>query len=347
MKKFIFSLILIIGSFMILNQNVNAEEYNVTLSGMQNNFNNNVVGWYTTFTRKGVFYTDTFSTTTTNSVQFYFDSFSNANPNVSYGLVSGLVYFNNGGNDIVKPYQLVAVRLNSGNDRYNSCTFSRYTDNIEIYQDLSTSTNVPMNDVYNFTCYMNTNINYNNIELVINQDYATSDNNYVQKSCRYGISTKLTIDYFFNDNSNVVSAINNNTQVQQDVKNNTKETNDLIKNDNVDGASSSANTWNSKNASNGVITQLLTLPITLLNAIVIGIQTSCSSFNLGNLFGTDIVFPCINLSNLIGSTLFTTIDLLISGFMIYNISKKLIKIFNDFTNLKSNQIDEIYGGGSN
>lgn len=138
----------------------------------------------------------------------------------------------------------------------------------------------------------------------------------------------------------------NNTTIQN-IQTNTQNINDSINDSTIDSsnASSSANTWNSKNATNGTITQLLTLPITLLQAIVNGISTSCSSFSLGSLFGTNITLPCINLSNLIGSGLYSTIDILFSGFMILAIGKKFIKIFNDFTNLKSNQIDELYGGG--
>ena len=34
------------------------------------------------------------------------------------------------------------------------------------------------------------------------------------------------------------------------------------------------------------------------------------------------------------------------GFMIFAISKKLVRIFNDFTNLRDHQIDELYGGGA-
>ena len=168
-------------------------------------------------------------------------------------------------------------------------------------------------------------------------------------------STNVTVN-----NSEVTSAINSssavtnqilvdNQQIQNDIKSSVNDVKDTIKDSSIDNnqATSSASTWNSKNATNGVITQLLTLPISLLQAIVNGIQTTCSSFSLGSLFGTNITLPCINISSLIGSGLFTTIDILFSGFMILSISKKMIKIFNDFTNLKSNQIDELYGGGSN
>ena len=147
-----------------------------------------------------------------------------------------------------------------------------------------------------------------------------------------------------NSTNSTNNAINNaSSQAHQDSQNINNSINDSsIDNNNT---SSSASSWSNKNATNGTITNLLTLPISLLQNILNGIQTTCSSFSLGTLFGTELTFPCINLSDLIGITLFNVIDLLFSGFMILNISKKLIKIFNDFTNLKSNQIDEIYSNG--
>lgn len=153
-----------------------------------------------------------------------------------------------------------------------------------------------------------------------------------------GIGRELTVNTHFDKsiNANIGTITDNST----DIKN-------AINDSNVDsnGASSSASTWNSKNATNGTITNLLTLPIQLLQHFVNGMQTSCSTLNLGSLFGTNLTLPCINISDYLGSTLTTTIDLLFSGFMILSMAKKLIKIFNDFTNLKSNQIDELYGGG--
>lgn len=141
--------------------------------------------------------------------------------------------------------------------------------------------------------------------------------------------------------------IGQNTQAIQETADNTKGINDSINDSSIDSnnTSSSTTSWGNKNASNGTITNLLTLPISLLQAIVNGIQSSCSSFSLGSLFGTNITLPCINVGNLIGSGLWSTIDILFSGFMILAIAKKLIKIFNDFTNLKTNQVDELYGGG--
>ena len=133
----------------------------------------------------------------------------------------------------------------------------------------------------------------------------------------------------------------------QVIANNTTNINNSINDSSIDNnnTSSSTTSWGNKNATNGTITNLLTLPISLLQAIVNGLQTTCSSFSLGSLFNTNITLPCINISNLIGNGLWTTIDILFSGFMILAIGKKLVKIFNDFTNLKTNQVDELYGGG--
>lgn len=131
------------------------------------------------------------------------------------------------------------------------------------------------------------------------------------------------------------------------IANSTSDINNKISDSSIDTnqTTSSTSSWGNKNATNGTITDLLTLPISLLQAIVNGISSSCSSFSLGSLFGTNITLPCINIGSLVGSTLWSTIDILFSGFMILAIAKKLIKIFNDFTNLKTNQVDELYGGG--
>ena len=96
---------------------------------------------------------------------------------------------------------------------------------------------------------------------------------------------------------------------------------------------------------NGTITNLLQLPITLLLAFSSNLGGACYYYNLGALFGTNLIMPCVNLSELLGSTLWSTIDIIISGFMIYAIGKKMIRIFNDLTSLKDNQIDDLYGGG--
>lgn len=218
------------------------------------------------------------------------------------------------------------------------------TDDIDI-SDFSFTTQVAHSSSNYYSSCTNQD---NNIECVVpnNQLLASMD-----------IIVNKTLGTLGGDSSNIFSLqtlgfwyvynMGQNTQAIQETADNTKDINDTMNDSSIDNnnTSSSTTSWGNKNASNGTITNLLTLPISLLQAIVNGIQSSCSSFSLGSLFGTNIVLPCINIGSLIGSALWSTIDILFSGFMILAIAKKLIKIFNDFTNLKTNQVDELYGGG--
>lgn len=164
-------------------------------------------------------------------------------------------------------------------------------------------------------------------------------------------NSQITIYNKINEmNNNLLSLIdilNTNNQNIEDIKND-------IQSDNIDESAVTDNSqgWEQQTnyvptgGSGGSITDLLTLPIKLIQGFVNGLNSSCVPFNLGNLYGTDLILPCINISSFIGMPLWTTIDILFSGFMILHIGKKFVKIFNDFTNLRSNQMDDLYGGGN-
>ena len=328
MKKLVLSFILIISSFMIYNQNVLAWAHSVTLSSYEAHVSGSTVTNMSTFTA--------------NFQDFYFYGIkTNSNSNFS-GFNTATINFsvNNPVNGI--GYIAFTTYYQSSDDNAPTIRVDGNTCTLQSQSTLEIPLSGPSTHLANYSCYGYIGDNHT---LSVGGQYLSF----------FAISSNIDISGAESDLlsklDELKTAIQNislNPQNIQEIKNNTKETNDLIKNDNIDNnsANSSASSWNSKNASNGVITQLLTLPINLLTAIVNGIQISCSNFSLGSLFNTNIVLPCIDISNYIGVGLFATIDLLISGFMIYNISKKLIKIFNDFTNLKSNQIDEIYGGGN-
>lgn len=206
-----------------------------------------------------------------------------------------------------------------------------YANNVSCFITNFTSNNVP--SVLSFYCF-NVPVENGTLKFETNGMFTTLGSG----SSKYGFARTwdLTTHFDKSVNNQITNIQNNTTQINDSINDSSIDTN---------GATSSATSWNNKNATNGTITSLLTLPITLLQAIVNGLQTSCSSFSLGSLFGTNLTLPCINLNSLLGSTLFSIIDVLISGLMIFAIAKKLIKIFNDFTNLKSNQMDELYGGG--
>ena len=128
-----------------------------------------------------------------------------------------------------------------------------------------------------------------------------------------------------------------NTAVQK-VQEETKKVNDTISSSDVDDPSSSINSFKDKIAENGVITQLIGLPVTLFTKVLNSVNGTCTSYNLGSLFGTDIVFPCINISNYLGSTLWSVIDVLISGLFVYSISKKFIKVFDHMSSMNEGDV---------
>ena len=129
----------------------------------------------------------------------------------------------------------------------------------------------------------------------------------------------------------------NGNQVLDDSINNL---NDTLNDDTVDdnNIASSFEDFNDFLDDNSTITQLLTLPITLYTAILNNVNGSCSPFNLGALYGENLILPCINVSQYLGSTLWNMIDIIISGFAIFAISKKMIKVFNNFSSLREGDV---------
>lgn len=55
---------------------------------------------------------------------------------------------------------------------------------------------------------------------------------------------------------------------------------------------------------------------------------------MGTLMGTHIYFNCIDPSRYLGSQLWTAIDILASGFFIWYIAKKFIKVFENLSSMK-------------
>lgn len=146
----------------------------------------------------------------------------------------------------------------------------------------------------------------------------------------------------------IKQAIQEQTAINQQQLEEQQNTNNLLNDDTPvsnEDVSSNVNDWSSNNANNGVINQLVQMPITLLNGVVSGLSGTCTPYNFGSLFGSDLIFPCIDLSEKLGS-LWVLIDTIISGVFIFLFGGRCVKMFNDFTNLRSGQIDQLYGGGN-
>lgn len=133
-----------------------------------------------------------------------------------------------------------------------------------------------------------------------------------------------------NNNYNSDRIIESNQQTQQSVD----DLNDSITDSSIDNPSNALNGMNNYFGSNGVVSDLLLLPVRMFQSIVNTIDGTCSPFNLGVLLGHQLTMPCINLSSRLGSALYGVIDVLISGFFILSIRKKFVDIFEHFTSLK-------------
>lgn len=142
------------------------------------------------------------------------------------------------------------------------------------------------------------------------------------------------------DDSNSTIINQNQTIIDQNNQTNEKldDLNQNITNNNVNGVENAFESFEGFITDNSTITQLITMPITLYSSILNGIQSTCQPFILGDLFGTSLTIPCVNIGNYLGSTLWSMIDVIISGFAIFAISKKLIKIFNNFSSMKEGDV---------
>lgn len=143
------------------------------------------------------------------------------------------------------------------------------------------------------------------------------------------------VEYNPSDNSNTI--INQNETIINNQNNINSSLND-IKSDAVDDPSASINSFKDKIATNGVITQLVGLPVILFTKVLNSVNGTCSSYNLGSLFGTDLVLPCINIETYLGSSLWGVIDVLISGLFVYSISKKFIKVFENMSSMNEGDV---------
>lgn len=71
---------------------------------------------------------------------------------------------------------------------------------------------------------------------------------------------------------------------------------------------------------------LLQLPTMLINKLV-SLSDSCQSINFGTLLGSPIIFPCINLENILGSSVWNTIDVICTVGLLVVIFKNLYQTF--------------------
>ena len=138
-----------------------------------------------------------------------------------------------------------------------------------------------------------------------------------------------------NQNSNTQQIISSNQQLHNDNQQINQSINNSSYSDVGADVQSLEEQIGADFTTNTPISDLITMPFTLLNAYSNGISSSCSSFNLGSLYGTDIIFPCIYPQNYLGSSLWGVIDLLFCIFLVYNIAMLVVHIYDSITSLDS------------
>lgn len=134
------------------------------------------------------------------------------------------------------------------------------------------------------------------------------------------------------------NAINNQTQQQHSdaeaQKEATDNINDSINDSSTDDPTNDLDDMQENEISNSVISDLLLLPLNMFQRIINSINGTCSTFNLGSLYGSNLTLPCIDISSIIGSSLWGVIDVLFSGIFVLSIRKKFVDIFENITSLK-------------
>lgn len=110
--------------------------------------------------------------------------------------------------------------------------------------------------------------------------------------------------------------------------------NDSITSEQNPNTNQDINDMNNMVASDTPITDLITMPLTLINAYIGGVGSTCSPVNLGSLLGTNLTIPCINIQQHIGSNLWNTIDILCCIFLCYEIAMLFISAFDGITSLR-------------
>lgn len=197
---------------------------------------------------------------------------------------------------------------------------------------------------FNCSSTLNSNTHYleftcNNLNLSHNYNFIITNAN----AQRYGIRANVEVDcqqtiegatnsIIDNNNSNTNRIIENNNSNTNRIVEQQEETNDLLKSEE---APNSSGFFNDVSAllDESPITNLVTIPLTLINAYISGFSSTCSAVSLGSLYGHNLTLPCIDIPQYIGSTLWATIDGITCIIIIYNIILMCIGIFESITSL--------------
>ena len=152
-------------------------------------------------------------------------------------------------------------------------------------------------------------------------------------------STDLIINNNTQNSINIENAINENGQQQhQDLQ----DINNTMNNSNVDTNNATSTISGISLPSSNVLGNLITMPVQLVQKFINALSTNtCTPYSLGTLFGTNFTLPCVDLSTILGAV-WTILDVVVSGFIAYEIGKHFVLIFHKLTSFDSGTLEEVY-----
>lgn len=152
----------------------------------------------------------------------------------------------------------------------------------------------------------------------------------------FGISNYLTFD---NETQAITNIQNSTNTINSNITDSSIDTNNT--NSSVSGFSSSTN----ESMSNTPVSSMISLPITFLTGVNNALSNSCTNVNYIELFGYQLVLPCLNLSERLGSV-WTIIDTIFSCMLIFSIGKSLVSTFARLSDMDTNIMYECYANGT-
>ena len=229
----------------------------------------------------------------------------------------------------------------------------------QISCDLSSSTIDAMKETYSWSCSFSPTSSYSDFEF-----YLWTDRNYDvltgggQFAFLEGNSSYYTINKFqlskLDGSTNTIIAQN------ETIINNIDKTNDKL--DGIQGALTDDSSVDMSSLGNtvgwlpsGPVDSILTLPLTMLNSLVSNLSNnSCQSVSVELPFvHKNLTLPCVrSLYDKMGvtGTLFTTVGVIVSAFILFNYLLSLYKWVDDTLSMRENTMpgyfDDNWGGGA-
>lgn len=214
----------------------------------------------------------------------------------------------------------------SENGGVTSSTGLKYSDYIPLTSSSTLKLIIKTINSQSRLCFYSSNNQSSVISCLIQGDLTANSYITIPSNANYFRAT-----YNTSQDRPIWQLCNSGNQVLNDSLN---DLNDTLNDTSQPNTNQDINDMNDMVASDTPISDLITMPLTLINAYINGVNSSCSPVNLGNLYGTDLILPCIDLEQKLGSNLWHIIDSFFTIFMCYNIGMLFVSAFDGITSLR-------------